>query len=119
MLRTTRTRAFMLAGGVLCGCHYNVELHRVTQERKLYDDICDRGHNVWRMYYEGTDSAYHRFRVNDMDRWNHVRIAKSEIVMEEPLPAADTPRGYYCVDPCNGWRRAEPCRLRPSPRPAQ
>ena len=71
------------------------------------------------MFYEGTDSAYHRFLVNDMDRWRHVRIAKSEIEMEEPLPAADTTQRYYCVDPCDGWRRAEPCWLNASPRPAQ
>ncbi len=29
----------------------------LTQERKLYDDLCARGHDVWRMFYEGTDSA--------------------------------------------------------------
>lgn len=104
--------------GFLCGCHYNAELHRLTQERKEYEDMCARGANVWRMFYEGTDSAYHRFLVNDMDRWRHVRIAKSEIVMEEPLPPADTTREYYCVDPCNDWHRVDDC-WRKTPRPAQ
>ncbi len=120
-MRSTRLLTIILTGCILVGCHYNAELHRSTQDRKLYDDLCARGSNVWRMYYQGTDSAYHRFLVNDMDRWRPVRIARTEITMEEPLPPvnADTALGLYCVDPCNGWRRTAPCWLRPSPKPAQ
>ncbi len=90
---------------MLCGCRYNAELHRVTQERKLYDDLCARGQSVWRMYYEGTDTAYHRFLVNDRDRWRHVRIAKSEITLNEEVPATDSTQRHYCLDPCSGWAR--------------
>ena len=107
MRRSARTWMTLTAASVMCGCHYNVELHRLTQERKLYDDLCSQNHNVWRMFYEGTDPAYHRFLVNDMDRWRHVRIAKEEIELAEPLPTmkADSSLGYYCVDPCKGWGR--------------
>ena len=107
MRRFTGPWGVLMTTMVLCGCHYNMELHRVTQERKLYDDLCARGSNVWRMYYEGSDSAHHRFLVNDMDRWRHVRIAKSEILMEEELPPADPTKRYYCVNPCNGWIRVD------------
>ncbi len=102
----TRCWLLLTASWILCGCHYKPELHRVTQERKLYDDLCARGQNVWRMYYEGTDSTYHRFLVNDMDRWRHVRISRSELVMEE-IPTTDTTQRYYCVDPCKGWIRVD------------
>lgn len=92
-------------------CHYDVERHRLAQDRKLYDDMCARGHNVWRMMYEGTDSAWHYFLVNDMDRWAHVKIPAQQIIMAEqrafrPLPG-DTAKGYW-INPCNDFRRSEP-----------
>lgn len=92
-------------------CYYDVERHRLTQDRKLYDDMCARGHNVWRMYYEGTDSLWHYYHVNDMDRWAHVKIPAQQIIMAEqrafrPLPG-DTAKGYW-INPCNDFRRSEP-----------
>lgn len=93
---------------LLSGCRSVQEL---TRARKDYDEMCARGANVWRMFYKGTDSSYHHFLVNDMDRWANVRIPRSEIVMAEPLPVSDTSRTYYCVDPCKDWRRAMPCWL--------
>ena len=94
-----------MMGFILCGYHYNVELHRVTQERQLYDDLCARGSSVWRMYYQGTDSAFHRFLVNDRDRWSPVRIPIGQIPLAEPLPVPmpDSLQGYYCVNPCSDW----------------
>lgn len=96
---------------LIAGCGSSQEL---TQARKDYDEMCARGTNVWRLFYHGTDSAYHHFQVNDMDRWASVRIPRSEIVMEETLPVSDTSRTYYCVDPCKEWRRAIPCWLGPA-----
>jgi hypothetical protein len=95
------------AYAVLAGCHYDKELHRITQERMLYDDLCARGSNVWRMYYQGSDSAFHRFLVNEMDQWAPVRIPIAEIDLAEPLPVTmpDSMLGYYCVDPCKAWTR--------------
>ncbi len=86
----------------------------LTQERKLYDDMCARGGNVWRMFYGGTDSVYHHFTVNDMDRWAIVRIAKAEIDLAEPVPygSAYQGMGHYCVDPCAGWSRVDTCWLK-------
>lgn len=102
----------LVLSAMMVGCGSSQEL---TQARKDYDDMCARGHNVWRMFYHGTDSAYHHFLVNDMDRWANVRIAKSEIMMAEPLPVSDTTRTYYCVDPCAGWTRAKgACWLGPA-----
>lgn len=107
MRRFTGPWGVLMTAMVLCGCHYNMELHRVTQERKLYDDLCARGSNVWRMYYQGTDSAFHRFLVNDRDRWAPVRIPIGQIKLDEPLlaPMPDSLQGYYCVNPCSGWGR--------------
>jgi len=109
MVRSTRSWVLLMAGFVLCGCHYNAELHRLTQERTLYDDLCARGSNVWRMYYQGTDSAFHRFLVNDRDRWAPVRIPIGEIALAEPLPVPmpDSLQGYYCVNPCANWGRVK------------
>lgn len=101
----------------LAGCGSYREL---AQERKDYDDMCARGLNVWRMYYHGTDSAYHHFLVNDMDRWANVRIAKAEIDLAEPVPVGTRYEGmgYYSVDPCAGWGRVDTAWLK-TPRPAQ
>lgn len=89
-------------------CHYDVERHRLTQDRKEYDDMCARGHNVWRMMYEGTDSAWHYFLVNDMDRWAHVKIPAVQITMQElhPFPGDpdDTLEGYW-INPCDDFRK--------------
>ena len=106
-MRSTRLLTIILTGCILVGCHYNAELHRSTQDRKLYDDLCARGSNVWRMYYQGTDSGFHRFLVNEMDRWAPVRIPIAQIDMSEPLPVPipDSLQGYYCVDPCKAWTR--------------
>lgn len=94
---------------LLGACHYDVERHRLTQDRKLYDDMCARGHNVWRMMYEGSDSSWHYFRVNDMDRWAHVKIPAPQITMEEvqPFPRSldDTLQGFW-IDPCDDFRKS-------------
>lgn len=117
MWRFRRSNLFFAAATALTGCRYNAELHRVTQERQLYDDLCARGSNVWRMYYQGTDTAFHRFLVNDMDRWAHVRIPAAQIRVIDPLPVVGSDSsffGHYCVDPCDDWKRVPgPCWLGP------
>ena len=68
MIRGFPTFTLVLA---LIGCGAPKVL---TQDRQLYDERCARGGNVWRMWYEGSDSVWHYFHVNDMDRWAQVRI---------------------------------------------
>ena len=98
------------------GCKLDMEARRRSVNRSLYDDYCARGHNVWRMFYQGTDSAHHNFFVNDMDRWDWQRIAVGEIALADvrPRPMPDSLMGYYCVDPCSAWRKTG-CSLLPAP----
>lgn len=119
MRRADRILSIAVVASILEGCRYDIELHRRTYARQRYDDLCAQGMIPWRVIYEGTDSAFHRFAVNDMDMWDHVRIPIAEIALEEVIPAKrDTASSFYCVDPCDGWKRVAPCWLLPRhPRP--
>src|SRR5690606_15803074 len=80
----------MAVVALLTGCGSGRPISYRTQDRQVYDDMCTQGHNVWRMMYTGTDSAWHYFHVNDMDRWAWVRIPADQLVMAEPVPAGVT-----------------------------
>jgi hypothetical protein len=108
----------LVTGALLAGCGSSRPITYRTQDRQVYDDMCTQGHNVWGMLYNGSDSAWHYFHVNDMDRWAWVRIPADQLVMAEPVPADandDTRKGYW-VDPCKGFKRSDPW-VRPTLQP--
>ena len=66
-----------------------------------------------RVFYEGSDSAFHDFIVNEFDRWYYMKIPRDQINITDirPGPTRDSTKWYYCVDPCDQWRRSDTCRL--------
>ena len=67
-----------------CGA-YDREAHRLTRSRAEFDTFCAKGMIPWRVFYEGSDSAFHNFIVNDMDSWGEMRIPLRDLVQREAL----------------------------------
>ena len=95
-----------------CGA-YDHEAHRRTRSRAEFDTFCTKGVIPWRVFYEGSDSAFHNFIVNDMDMWSEMRIPRDQILITDirPAPTSEKAQWYYCVDPCDDWIRPDTCWL--------
>lgn len=65
------------------------------------------------LYYTGSDTDLHFFRVRMFDSWIVVRVPRDQFEIAEERPrlelASNAPfPGYYALDPLDGWNRELP-----------